>query len=186
MTNFWNSFRKTSLIDRLQNLSWFFGKEQENFKNMLSKINNMIFSEISMKYGTNNLLRGFQNQFTLEVVSKTSSETVSKTSLFRKPRWIQGYEENTSWWALSFSTNYAPRGLLTFKPSNNWSIYPIFWSETIEVWLVGVRRSGLEFVSSSVWKAQEQGPASVIGLFWVRRSESLLTSVSWLLIPITW
>lgn len=27
---------------------------------------------------TNNLLRGFQNQFTLEVVSKTSSETVSK------------------------------------------------------------------------------------------------------------
>lgn len=38
----------------------------------------MIFSEISMKYGTNNLLRGFQNQFTLEVVSKTSSETVSK------------------------------------------------------------------------------------------------------------
>lgn len=139
MTNFWNSFRKTSLIDKLQNLSWFFGKEQENFKNMLSKINNMIFSEISMKYGTNNLLRGFQNQFTLEVVSKTSSETVSKTSLFRKPRWIQGYEENTSWWALSFSTNYAPRGLLTFKPSNNWSIYPIFWSETIEVWLVGVR-----------------------------------------------
>lgn len=56
----------------------------------------MIFSEISMKYGTNNLLRGFQNQFTLEVVSKTSSETVSKTSLFRKPRRIQGYEENTS------------------------------------------------------------------------------------------